>query len=160
MFRTRLIEFSGYRTGELRLSKKQPKPIQLPDGAWQVEYRFEHRGSKMKEQFSHAHRFIFGLLIGVTLSLQMGSAALPFESYPTQLDSPARHLADVTPDNSNNLPVACRSLRVAVSGTVKVTTVGGETVTITAVAAGERLPYECVKVFATGTTATGITAEW
>lgn len=60
----------------------------------------------------------------------------------------------VTPHDTNPLSSPCRSLYVGGTGDVKVTTVGGDTVTFSAVPAGTILPVQCKIVFSTGTTAT------
>ena len=82
-----------------------------------------------------------------------------FKNHASGLDSPARNAAPVTPDDSSDLPVAARSLYVGAPGDVRVTTVGGDTVTFTGVPAGI-LPVRAARVHATGTTASGIVAVW
>lgn len=62
--------------------------------------------------------------------------------------------AVVTPSDTVNLPVAARALWVGGTGAVKVDTVGGQTVTFTAVPAGVRLPVQVKRVYAAGTSAT------
>jgi hypothetical protein len=61
-------------------------------------------------------------------------------------------------DNANVSGGAIRGISFAVAGALKITTTGGETVTITsgALAAGVIHPIGIVKVFATGTGCTGI----
>lgn len=66
--------------------------------------------------------------------------------------------AAVTPHDTNLLPQATRALMVGVSGDVKVKTVGGDTITLPAVAAGVMHPIAVSQVFSTGTTATTIVA--
>jgi hypothetical protein len=61
----------------------------------------------------------------------------------------------ITPDDDVNLSQNARSLRVDVGGTLKFTTVGGTTDTWE-VSDKETIPMQIQKVFATGTTATGI----
>ncbi len=80
-----------------------------------------------------------------------------FASYSPSLESPASHVFAVTPSDTVDLPVACRALNVASEGIVRVTTVGGDTASI-AMAAGTPFPIRCTRVWATGTTATGIVA--
>lgn len=82
-----------------------------------------------------------------------------FSTAATGLTSPGEHAAAVTPSNSTDMAQACRALYIGVSGDVKVTTTGGETVTFVGVPIGP-LPMRCVRVFATGTTATNIIAIW
>lgn len=57
-----------------------------------------------------------------------------FSSFTPGLESPASFLQDVTPDDANDLPVISRALNVATAGTVRVTTSGGDTATVTIVA--------------------------
>ncbi len=80
-----------------------------------------------------------------------------FASFSPSLESPASHVYQVTPDDTADLPVACRALNVATDGIVRVTTVGGDTANL-AVVAGVPFPIRCVRVWATATTATGIVA--
>lgn len=79
-----------------------------------------------------------------------------FQNYTSGLQSPATHVANITPDDATDLAVASRALNVAQGGAVQVTTVGGTTATIT-VAAGVVMPVRVIKIWQTGTTATGIT---
>lgn len=80
-----------------------------------------------------------------------------FQNHKTGLDSPAIQLHAVTPSDTEDLPSASRGLNVATSGTVKVTTVGGTTDAVY-IAAGIIFPVRAKRVWATGTTATGIVA--
>lgn len=72
--------------------------------------------------------------------------------------APYFHAAAVSPDDSNDLSHVTRALMIGVAGDLKVTTAGGETVTLS-VPAGE-LRIRAVRVFSTGTTASNITAMW
>lgn len=74
--------------------------------------------------------------------------------------SPARHAAAVTPSDTADLSTSSKRLWVGSAGNVKVTTVGGDTVTYTAVPAGAYLNVRAARVFATLTTATNIVAEY
>ena len=82
-----------------------------------------------------------------------------FKNHASGLDSPARNAAPVAPDDASDLPVSARSLYVGAPGDVRITTVGGDTVTFTAVPAGI-LPVRAARVHATGTTASSIVAVW
>lgn len=64
----------------------------------------------------------------------------------------------VTPDDNNDQPFAFRGFAVAVSGDVKVKGADGTTVTWPGLATGVIHKIEGVRIFATGTTATGIVA--
>lgn len=72
------------------------------------------------------------------------------------LSSPARHVAAITPSDSDNLANTAKAFFVGVAGDVKFTTLGGDTVTM-AMPVGYH-PISIVKVFSTGTTASGIYA--
>jgi hypothetical protein len=65
--------------------------------------------------------------------------------------------ADVTPADGADLPKPAAVITCAVEGTIKVNCSGGGTVTLFAVA-GFVLPVIVDRVWATGTTATGIVA--
>jgi hypothetical protein len=76
--------------------------------------------------------------------------------------------AAVTPSNTDNIPyvgypsgpaLAC-VLYVGGAGNVKVETDGGDIVTFTGLNAGQFVPVNVVKVYATDTTATNIVALW
>lgn len=80
-------------------------------------------------------------------------------TYQPGLDAPGVHAAPVTPNDSADLTYATRALVIGTAGDLKVTTVGGDTVTLTNVPAGV-LPLRVVRVFNTGTTAADIAAIW
>ena len=79
----------------------------------------------------------------------------PFASQTPGLESPASHLLAVTPSDSQDLQIASRGINVATTGTVRVTTVSDETATVY-IAAGLAFPLRVKRIWATGTTATGI----
>lgn len=70
--------------------------------------------------------------------------------------SPGEHAFAVTPHNTTQLAHATRGIYVGASGNLKVTTVGGEEVTFTGIAAGVVHPIAAIIIWATGTTATSI----
>lgn len=78
-----------------------------------------------------------------------------FQTYTESLSSPPQHLLSVIPDDANDLPTASRCINVQATGTIRVTTVAGDTGTIL-VAAGITFPIRAKRIWATGTTATGI----
>lgn len=78
-----------------------------------------------------------------------------FDGFQTGLQSPATHLSPVTPDDGTDLPMSSRAINVAETGTVQVTTVGGSTATIY-VSAGVAFPIRARRIWASGTTATGL----
>lgn len=77
---------------------------------------------------------------------------------PIGSDKPAAYAAEVTPSDIADLSRPARGIYVGTEGAVKVTTTGGSTVTFTNVYG--ILPVEVVRVFSTGTTASGIVAMW
>lgn len=70
----------------------------------------------------------------------------------------ARNAYAVTPDDNNNMPNAGYCFWIGGAGNLKVTTVGGQTVTFSGIPAGTVLNIQAVKVFSTGTTASLILA--
>ncbi len=82
-----------------------------------------------------------------------------FAAFRPGLDSPAEHAAAVTPNDSTDLTYATRALYVGGTGNIKVTTVGGETLVLSAVPVGV-LPIRVTRVHSTSTTATSIVALW
>lgn len=78
-----------------------------------------------------------------------------FASLRPGLESPASVAFAITPSDTADLAQSTRALNVAVSGAVRVLTVGGSTATVY-VAAGVAFPIRAQKVLATGTDAQGI----
>lgn len=71
-----------------------------------------------------------------------------------------RNVSAITPSDSANLPGTIRAFTVGASGTVTVDTIGGtNNVTLTCVA-GWTYELLVTKVYATGTSATGINGYW
>lgn len=99
------------------------------------------------------------LVVGLLLILSVAAATDPFASSSSGLSSPAAHAAAVTPDDATDLTTAPRALFLGAGGDVKVTMVGGETVTFTNAPQGYN-PLRVTRVWSTGTTATNITAVW
>lgn len=62
--------------------------------------------------------------------------------------------AAVTPHDTNLLTQASRALWIGGTGNIKLKTVGGDTITLSSVAAGTLLPIAACQVFSTDTTAT------
>lgn len=81
----------------------------------------------------------------------------PFSGHAQSLESPATIVLQVAPDDGTDLPMPSRALNASQEGTVRVTTTGGTTATLY-IAAGTCLPVRVTRVWATGTTATGIAA--
>lgn len=63
---------------------------------------------------------------------------------------------DVTPNDGADLAVPARGLYVGGGGTLKYDTIKGTTLTLTGVVAGSVLPIAAKRIYATGTTCTGI----
>ena len=80
-----------------------------------------------------------------------------FKHHGTGLESPASRAHPVEPSDTTDLPLASRALNVAESGLVKVTTTNDTTAQIY-IAAGVAFPIRAARIWATGTTATGIVA--
>jgi hypothetical protein len=80
-----------------------------------------------------------------------------FSAMTEGLSSPPSDMIAVTPDDSTDLTYVSRAINVATSGTVRVTTRWGTTASIS-VAAGIIFPIRVRRIWATGTTATGIVA--
>ena len=78
-----------------------------------------------------------------------------FAGTTERLESPPQHLVEVTPDDDNDLPHVSRAINAGTAGKVKVTTAAGDTGVFTLVA-GALFPVRVRRVWATGTTATGI----
>jgi hypothetical protein len=86
----------------------------------------------------------------------------PFPNNAVNIDEPAGHAAAITPSDTADLANATRFIRITVAGTLHVTMVGGEDVTYLSgsLALGVAHRLRVTRVFATGTTATGIFGEW
>ncbi|SFR19308.1 spike base protein, RCAP_Rcc01079 family [Poseidonocella sedimentorum] len=80
-----------------------------------------------------------------------------FSQFSEGLSSPPSRMLEVTPDDNADLPVASRCCNVTTSGTLRITTVHGDTATLF-VAAGIAFPIRARRIWATGTDATGIVA--
>lgn len=78
-----------------------------------------------------------------------------FDEHSPGLESPATRLAAITPSDSQDLAFATRAVTVAQAGSVRLTTVGGDTGTLYLLA-GVPFPIRVNRIWATGTTATGI----
>lgn len=78
-----------------------------------------------------------------------------FAHFTPGLESPATDLTEITPSDTLDLAQTCRALNVGASGTVRITTAGGQVASIT-VAAGIAFPIRATRIWQTGTTATNI----
>ena len=83
---------------------------------------------------------------------------LPADTRTFQSIRPSVSVVLITPDDDNALEQAIMAISFAVAGDLRIETARGDVVTIPAdaLAAGMQHPIQIKKVFATGTTATGI----
>lgn len=73
------------------------------------------------------------------------------------INQPAEDAFAITPNDATDLVNATRAIYVSgTSGDIKVTTVKGTTLVIPAVPSGDRFPIRVSRVWAAGTTATGL----
>jgi hypothetical protein len=82
-----------------------------------------------------------------------------FSSFSDSLNSPPSHASNITPDDTADLPFVSRGVNVAGAGSLRITTVRGDIATLH-VAAGIILPIRASRIWAAGTTATGIAVLW
>jgi hypothetical protein len=80
-----------------------------------------------------------------------------FADYPDTPALPAVSASEVVPDDDADLAQVSTAINVATPGAVRVTTRAGDIIDVF-VAAGSVFPLRVRKVWATGTTATGIRA--
>lgn len=78
-----------------------------------------------------------------------------FENFQIGLESPAVRLYGAAPSDSSDLPNASRAINVATAGSVRVTTIHGDTDTVY-IAAGITFPLRVRRIWQSGTSATGI----
>ena len=81
-----------------------------------------------------------------------------FESHAVSITAPPSNAAPVTPSDSTDLPFVSRAIYVGTAGDLRVRTHAGQDVTYRGVSGTKVL--RVTRVFATGTTATDIIAEW
>lgn len=80
-----------------------------------------------------------------------------FSGHADTLSTPSTEVAPILPDDGTDLPHVTKALNVATAGTVHVTTEAGTDADVF-VAAGVIFPLRVRRVWATGTTATGLRA--
>lgn len=78
----------------------------------------------------------------------------------SDITEPPRHAFDITPDDDTDLTFVTRAIWVGTGGNLKVTLVGGETVTYKNLPDGTEKVGCFVRVFATGTTASDLVGEY
>ncbi|MCG7495074.1 hypothetical protein [Thalassobius sp. Cn5-15] len=77
---------------------------------------------------------------------------------PTRAGGPV-NLAQITPDDTTDLPVVSQWIYIGGAGTLRVTTLGGQTLTLPNLHVGWHL-MELVRIHASGTTATDLIVGW
>lgn len=88
-------------------------------------------------------------------------AADLFKMFNIPFTGPADNASLVTPSDVDEISVVSRELWIGVAGTLRVTTYGGQDITLPASVVGlGKLTLRVRKVWATGTTASGIVAVW
>jgi len=100
----------------------------------------------------HRYKLLLGLLLVVAAVMLWAASSDPYQSHTTEVSAPAAHAYAITPNDSTDLTVFCRSVYVGSAGDLKVDMVGGETVTFANVDPG-MFPVRVKRVYATGTTA-------
>lgn len=85
-----------------------------------------------------------------------------YASQATGLDSPFAHLAIASPSDTVDLVDVSRVIYIGAAGALKVTTEGGETITIASGVLGVGSPHKLrlSRIWSTGTTATPILVGW
>lgn len=81
-------------------------------------------------------------------------------TFVRDLTTPPEHAAAVVTSDSADLANVSRAIFVGGAGNLTVVMAGGETVTLSGVAAGSLLPIRVSRVMATGTSATSIVTLW
>ena len=79
-----------------------------------------------------------------------------FNAYQPGLSSPVQGGFDITPSNGSDLAQVTRAVMVAGAGDLAVTLKNGDTITLPGLTPGVIYPVRAARVFATGTTATGV----
>jgi hypothetical protein len=90
--------------------------------------------------------------------IQKGNLSMPkdkFETYNPAPSVPATQIIEITPDDATDLAWVTSALNVSTTDTVRVTTQSGTTSDVT-ISPGNAFPLRVTRVWATGTTATGI----
>lgn len=77
-------------------------------------------------------------------------------NYGTGANTPAAAAYSITPDDAVDLAVATRGLLLGAGGNVKVDMLSSGTITLIGLASGIVHPLRVKRVYANGTTATGI----
>jgi hypothetical protein len=85
------------------------------------------------------------------------SAAVNYSRlYESGVSGPAGNAFAITPNDDNEITAVTRAIYIGVEGDLRVTMLGGQTVTFVGLGAGILHAIRVIKVHATGTTATDI----
>ncbi|MEL6885380.1 MAG: hypothetical protein AAFP87_12790 [Pseudomonadota bacterium] len=79
-----------------------------------------------------------------------------FQQYQPGLSSPVQGGFDVTPGDATDLAEVTRALMVSAAGDVAVTLKNGDHITLPGLTPGVIYPVRATRIWATGTTATGV----
>jgi hypothetical protein len=71
-----------------------------------------------------------------------------------------RNIVAITPNDSVDLTNATKGIYVSATSTLKIDTVGGQTVTIASLAGGIWHPIQAKRIYNIGTSATGLLGSW
>ena len=71
-----------------------------------------------------------------------------------------RNIVAITPNDSVDLANATKGIYVSATSTLKIDTVGGQTVTISSLAGGIWHPIQAKRIYNVGTSATGLLGSW
>ena len=83
-----------------------------------------------------------------------------FAKHSRSLTAPPEEAVAIAPENSADLAFATRALYVGTGGDVRLRMLGGAEITLANLASGSLIPIRATRVFATGTTATGLIGLW
>lgn len=85
-----------------------------------------------------------------------------FASFSAGLESPAANSKAITPSDSTDLAHVTRAISVDVDGAVRYAPLGtqGDAIVTRKFVAGVQMSIRAKRIYATGTTATGIIADW
>jgi hypothetical protein len=71
-----------------------------------------------------------------------------------------RNIVEIVPNDSTVLTNATKAIYVAATATVKLDTVGGQTVTLVGLASGIWHPIQATKIYSTGTSLASVMGSW
>ncbi len=104
-------------------------------------------------------RLLCAIIAALTIASHANAATDDWSSYQSASDGPLNHGAVVTPSDSTDLTDVSRACLVGTSGNIKLTTIGGETITVPSVPVGWH-PFRVTRIWSTGTTASNISCWW